>query len=370
MVSLGRRCWIPRAGVEPEACRGGPCSPVRCCGLPPLPSWPDWCRAATGVRLARLRLSQGQNGDFGAFLTAAASIAKGGNPYPAGGAYVYFAPLALILSLFTHVDRIMMLKGWTVAEMAAFVAAAGFMVYALRNRLSAWWEAPALFAFCAVTGPHLWAMVIELFFSVVFHAKSQFNLSYSVIGIPRILFSYTGLARPVLVSDDVRYLVTALLGLWVLGMLAVCLQRPGDRMLVVFNVMLFAVLIDPVSHLEYSILALPLVWFWVGHYRVFLDRRGWSPGGLATRALVAIAVVVWYVVQQKVWPGSAGAAPAASSIQLLPLFTVNLVLFTASVLGGRTLLGRAEPTADRAGPQPSVSTTQRSQPAREVAPSS
>jgi len=400
----------------------------------------------------------GQNGDFGAFLTAAASIAKGGNPYPAGGAYVYFAPLALILSLFTHVDRIMMLKGWTVAEMAAFVAAAGFMVYALRDRLSAWWEAPALFGFCAVTGLHLWAMVIELFFSnddifvllvlvlasvalrderpvafgvlvgvamlikvwpvllivavlqrglrardriaavlalavvgviglatnlipagtreltgffsVVFHAKSQFNLSYSVIGIPRILFSHTGLARPVLVSNDVRYLVTALLGLWVLGMLAVCLQRPGDRMLVVFNVMLFAVLIDPVSHLEYSILALPLVWFWVGHYRVFLDRRGWSPGGLATRALVAIAVVAWYVVQQKVWPGSAGAAPAASSIQLLPLFTVNLVLFTASVLGGRVLLGGAEPTADRAGPQPSVSTTQRSQPPREVAPSS
>lgn len=386
----------------------------------------------------------GQNGDFGAFLTAAGTIARSGNPYPAGGTYVYFAPLALVLSLLSHVDRITMLKGWTVAEMAAFVAAAGSMIYALRDRLAAWWEAPTLLAFCAVTGLHLWAMVIELFFSnddifvllalmlagialrgdqpvafgmlvglamlikvwpvllivavlqrgvrvrdrtaavlalaamgvvglatnlipagtreltgfisVVFQAKSQFNISYSVIGIPRVLFSHTGLARPVLVSADVRYLVTGLLGLWVLGMLAVCLQKPGDRMLAVFNVMLFAVLVDPVSHLEYSILALPVVWFWVGHYRVFLDRRGWSGGGLATRALVATAVVAWYVVQQKAWPGSVGAAPTSSSIPLVPLFVVNLVLFTASVLGGRMLLGRAELTSDRAHSQPRSST--------------
>ena len=107
----------------------------------------------------------GQNGDFGAFLTAAGTIARSGNPYPVGGTYVYFAPLALVLSLFSHVDRITMLKGWTVAEMAAFMAAAGSMIYALRDRLAAWWEAPALLAFCAVTGLHLWAMVIELFFS-------------------------------------------------------------------------------------------------------------------------------------------------------------------------------------------------------------
>jgi len=435
-----------------------------------LPRWAMLARAvlwiAAAAVLAGLVVSRyggaigaapfvnGSNIDFRTFLDAGHTVARDGNLYPPGGNYVYFAPLALALSLFSQVDRLTMLKGWTVAEMAAFVAAMGLFVYALRNRLPSWWEAPMLFAFCAITGLHLWAMTLEFFisnddifvlltlvlagialrddhpiffgimvgvamlikvwpallvvavlqkglrardrvaavlalavvgvvglvtnlipagtrefsgfFSVLYHHKSQSVLSYSVSGIPQLLFSHTGLARPVFVSGDVRYLVTGLLGLWVLGMLAICLQRPGDRMLLVFNVMLFVVLINPVSHLVYSILALPIIWFWVAHYRVFLDRRGWRGRELAVRILVVAAVVVWYPVQLKAWPDS----PIASSLSEVPAFLVDLFLLTASVVGGRMLLGGFEQNADRISAQPSISTTPGAQPVHEVAPSS
>lgn len=365
--------------------------------------------------------------DFGTFFAAGQAAARGVNFYPAGGGYVFFAPLALVLSLFSHVDRVTVLKGWTVAEMVAFAAAAGSLVHALRSRLAAWWEPPALFAFCAVTGLHLWALVIELFvneddifvllvlvlaaialrddhpvgfgvlvgvgmflkvwpalliiaviqkgigarariaafvslgvvgivglatnlipagiheftgfFTLLLQKKSQPRLiSYSVGGIPRILFSKTGLGRPVLVSGDVRYLATGALVLWVLALLIFCLSRPGDRMLAVFNVMFLAIFIDPVSHLQYSILVLPVVWFWVAQYRMFLDRRGWHGQGLAARIAVAVAVLAWYAVQQRAWPN----APATSSLVEGLTFYVNLALFTASVYGGRVLLGRDE----------------------------
>jgi len=439
-------------------------------GARSLPRWAMLARAVlwiaaaavlAGLVMSRYRgaigsapLTNGANTDFHAFFDAGHTVARGGNPYRPGRHYVYFAPLALVLSLFSDLSPIALLKGWTVAELAAFVAAMGLLVYALRSRLPSWWEAPILFAFCAVTGLHLWAMTFEFFLSnddifvlltlvlagialrddhpiafgvlvgvatlikvwpvllivavlqrglrardriaavlalaavgvvglvtnlipagtreltgffiTVNRMKAQNGISNSVGGIPRILFTQSGSGRPFFVSSDVRYLATGLLGLWMLGMLALCLRRPGDRMLVVFNVMLFAVLIDPVSHLVYSILALPIIWFWVAHYRVFLDRRGWRDRELVVRILVVAAVTLWYLVQQKAWPTS----PIASSLSESPVFFVNLVLFTASVLGGRVLLGGAELHADRASAQPSVSTTQRSQPAREVAPSS
>jgi len=436
-----------------------------------LPRWAMLARAVlwiaaaavlAGLIVSRYRgaittapLTNGGGGDFRTFFDAGRTVARGGNLYPPGGTYVYFAPLALLLSLFSDLGPVAVLKGWTVAELAAFAAAVGLLVYALRNRLPSWWEAPILFAFCAVTGLHLWAMTFEFFISnddifvlltlvlagialrddhpsafgilvgvamlikvwpvllivavlqrgirardriaavlalagvgvvglvtnlipagtrelkgffiTVNRMKAQNQiLSKSVGGIPRILFAQSGLGKPLFVSSDVRYLATGLLGLWVLGKLVLCLRRPGDRMLVVFNVMLFAVLIDPVSHLAYSILALPIIWFWVAHYRVFLDRRGWRGRELAVRILVGAAVAVWYLVQQKAWPDS----PNASSLSESPVFLVNLFLLTASVLGGRMLLRRAEPTTERATAQRSISTTQRSQPAQQVAPSS
>jgi len=435
-----------------------------------LPRWAMLARAVlwvaaaavlAGLVVSRYRgaigaapLTNGANTDFSTFFDAGHTVARDGNLYSSGGAYVYFAPLALVFSLFSDLSPIAVLKGWTVAELAAFAAVAGLLVDALRSRLSSWWEAPMLFAFCAVTGLHLWAMTLEFFvsnddifvlmilvlagialrddhplafgvlvgvamlikvwpvllvvavlqkglrardrmvailalaavgvvglatnlipagtreftgfFITLNRSKAQGLMSWSVSGIPRILFSQSGLGRPVFISSDVRYLATGLLGLWVLGMLALCLQRPGDPMLVVFNVILFAILIDPVSHLAYSILALPIIWFWVAHYRVFLDRRGWHGRELAVRILVVVAVTVWYVVQQKAWPDS----PVASSLSESPVFLVNLFLLTASVVGGRVLLGRAALTTDRAGPQPSRSLMRMSQPAHEAASSS
>jgi hypothetical protein len=139
------------------------------------------------------------------------------------------------------------------------------------------------------------------------------------------------------------------LGVWVLTMLVVSLRTRREPLLTVFNVTLFAVLAIPVSHMCYSILALPVVWFWLANTLVLLNRtprRGWPPVALVAFALT---VVLWVLVQSKAWPGD-GSPASVSSIRFTIVFVANLALYSASVLAGRFLLVDARPS--NAAPQP------------------
>ncbi len=104
-------------------------------------------------------------------------------------------------------------------------------------------------------------------------------------------------------------------------------------MLCVLNTTLFAVLVIPVSHLQYTILALPVMWYWVAQFAVLIDgwrRTGWSR--VVTVLLVA-AVVGWYLVEQRSWPGD-GSPSSISAVRFSVVFAANLALFSASVLAG------------------------------------
>ncbi len=68
-------------------------------------------------------------------------------------------------------------------------------------------------------------------------------------------------------SSELRYLLMVILGAWVVGMLVLSLRTRPEPMLCVLNTTLFAVLVVPVSHLAYSILALPVLWYWVDNSR-------------------------------------------------------------------------------------------------------
>ena len=374
----------------------------------------------------------GSNVDLGAFLAAAHSVAEGGSPYTGSAHYIYFAPLSLVLSLASHVDRVDVLRVWTAAGIGAVVVAVGLLLRALRSRVGAPWQVPVLFALCCGIGLHIWPMTYEFFLGnddafvllgvvvaglvwsahrpvwfgvvlglvclikvwpvvlvlavlqqgvdtrrralavsalvgtivvglatnlvpagigefssflhAVFAAKSQHLVSDSVTGIPKLLFSRTGLAVPLVVSTGLRDLLTMVLLACVVGLLVVCLSTRGEPMLCVFNTTIFVVLVDPVSHMVYSILALPVVWFWLANYRVFLRPGIRSGPSLTVKVGVALTVLLWCAIQVKAWPGD-GSPASLSSIRLVVIFAANLALFTASVVGGRTLMRPAR--ADR-----------------------
>lgn len=380
-----------------------------------------------GLCAARFRgamasaLVGGNNLDFRFFFQAARLVSEGRNPFATDTGYVYFAPLALVLSPFAHAAPLDVLRGWTVLELSAFTAAVVTMTCALRSRLGASWHVPIFFAICATTGLHLWPMTFELFvsnddifvlllvvvaaaswrwerplwfgaavgaaclikvwpvllllailqtgiatgkrvravaatalvivvglltnlipagvlefrsfFTRVFQEKSQQLVSDSIGGIPRLLFSKNGLARPITVSSELRYLLTVILGVWVVGMLVLSFRTRSEPMLCVVNTTLFAVLVIPVSHLSYTILALPVLWYWVAQPAALIDgwrRSGWPR--VVTILLVA-AVVGWYLVQQRSWPGD-GFPPSISAVRFSVVFAANLALFSASVLAG------------------------------------
>jgi hypothetical protein len=87
----------------------------------------------------------------------------------------------------------------------------------------------------------------------------------------------------------------------------------------------------------YTILALPVVWYWLGNFRVFLDRsrRGWH---LVVQLSLALSLVLWVLVQSRAWPGD-GSPANMSSVRFAVVFVANLALYSTSVFGGRVLLG-------------------------------
>ncbi len=390
----------------------------------------------------------GNNLDFGFFFQAAGLVSHGRNPFTTSTGYVYFAPLALILSPFAHDAPIRVLRAWTVLELGAFAAAIMTMTYSLRGRLLASWQAPVLFALCALTGLHLWPMTFELFvsnddifvlllvvlaaaawntqrpllfgiavgvaclikvwpalmvlavlqtgidtrarvralvgmaavilvglatnfipaglsefrsfFTRVFQEKSQPLHSDSVGGIARLFFSKSGLAKPLVVSSELRYLLMAILAAWVVGLLVLSLRTRSDPMLCVVNTTLFIVLVIPVSHLSYTILALPVLWYWIAAVPVLID--GWRrPGSYpVVKVLFALILIGWYLVQQHSWPTD-GFSTSISALRYSVVFAANLALFSASVLAGWFLRDQMEvagaagspgdrTTADRAMP--------------------
>ncbi len=363
----------------------------------------------------------GNQPDFRTSFQAGQLVSQGKSPFGVDdNGYVYFAPVALLLSPFAHAVPLRVFRAWTVLELCVFTGAIAAMTYSLRQRLASW-QVPVLFALCAVTGLHLWPMTFEFFvgnddiyvlllvvlaaaalntrrpllfgiavggacllkvwpaliilavlqtgigsrarvravagvalmiliglvtnlipaglsefrafFTNVFQAKSQQLHNDSVGGIPRLLFSKSGLARPLFVSSELRYLLTAILAAWVVGLLVLSLRTRSDPMLCVVNTALFAVLIIPVSHLAYTILALPILWYWIAAVPVLIEGRRRSSSYPVVQVLLLLTLVAWYLVQQHSWPTD-GFPAGISALRYSVVFAANLALLSASVLAG------------------------------------
>jgi hypothetical protein len=158
-------------------------------------------------------------------------------------------------------------------------------------------------------------------------ARTQHLVSDSVWGAPRLLFSHSGLARPLVVSLPLQAVTTVLLLGWVIGLLVITLRTAGDKIMCTWNVTFCIVLILPVSHLAYTLYCLPVLWLWAS--RILESRRlTWQ------QFLVPAALFLWWVVQTKAWPDS-GSSSSISAVHYCVVFVANLVACTASVVGAR-----------------------------------
>jgi hypothetical protein len=162
-----------------------------------------------------------------------------------------------------------------------------------------------------------------------FTARRQNLVSDSVWSIPRLLFSRTGLAAPIVASPALRFLVTAVVAVWVLGLLLVVLRSRADGALGTWNLLFCVILLLPVSHRQYAMLVLPLLWWW-SITSIVEGGRDWRVGAIA--GLLAL----WWLLQTVAWPYNGGLHAITSVRYSVPFFG-DLVAFTASVLGARFL---------------------------------
>jgi hypothetical protein len=176
------------------------------------------------------------------------------------------------------------------------------------------------------------------FVKSVVSAGTQHLVSDSVWGAPTLLFSNSGLARPLTISVPWQVVSTAVLLIWVVGLLITALRTAGDQVMATWNVTLCVVLLLPVSHLAYSLYGLPLLWLWVSYLLAGRPTR-WP------QVVVPLVLLAWWVVQTRAWPDT-GSSPAIGSIHYVVIFAANLVACTASVVGARFIRGAERPVAD------------------------
>lgn len=224
---------------------------------------------------------------------------------------------------------------------------AGIVDAVARRRERAVWQEVVGFLVAVLIAPVMAAAIsglsgISQMVRAVFDNRSQsWLVSDSVWGIPRLLFSRSGLAKPLAVSAPARYLLTIVLLAWVLALIVRALRSRQEAApsLGLWHVLTGIVLLLPVSHQTYSVLALPLLWLWLS--RVASGSRR-DPVTLVTTALL----VVWWLVLTRSWPSDSSPA-SISAVRYSVIFIANLAALTVSVLGEWTVLRRV-PRSDAA----------------------
>lgn len=159
---------------------------------------------------------------------------------------------------------------------------------------------------------------------VTFNSHSQGLPSLSVWGEPRLLFSSSGLARPVFVSSPVQDIATLVFVMWVLGLLFLTLRWSDSPALSFWNVVGCVVLLLPVSHLTYTFYLLPILWIWVA--RLITTTR---PRGLAL--VIPGLAIFWWIISFRL--NAVASTPTTSSLLFAEPFFANLGVTTASILG-------------------------------------
>lgn len=86
---------------------------------------------------------------------------------------------------------------------------------------------------------------------------------WSAWGVGTEMLTETGHFIPIAEMPLVATIVDVTLGIYVVALLVFILIRPGTPSLSLWNIVMAVVLLLPVSHLQYQILFVPLVWTWL-----------------------------------------------------------------------------------------------------------
>ncbi len=163
------------------------------------------------------------------------------------------------------------------------------------------------------------------FLKVTVDSRTQHLISLSVWGVPKLLFSASKLARPLFVSTPIEFLAMLIFFAWVVGLLVLVVHYGESSSLSFWNVTACVVLLLPVSHLNYTMYFLPLLWIWAARWLVAprIDDRLFA---------VMILIGLWWLVTFN-WPVDDSAT--ASSLHVSVIFFGNLAAVTISVIGDR-----------------------------------
>jgi hypothetical protein len=186
------------------------------------------------------------------------------------------------------------------------------------------------------------------FFRNNFDARTQPLTSDSVWGVPKLLFSRSGIGRPLFVSPFVRFGVTAILVVWVIGLVVVALRTAGDPSMCLWNVTLCVVMLQPVAHTTYALYGLPILWLWTA--RVLTRSPSWSSREVAA----ALTLFAWWAINTRAWPGADPLA-VVSAARYCVVFGANLAACTVSVACARSTTRDAQSRVMSAVSSPSSS---------------
>ncbi|WP_164743471.1 glycosyltransferase family 87 protein [Microbacterium sulfonylureivorans] len=152
--------------------------------------------------------------------------------------------------------------------------------------------------------------------------SEQDLVAYSVWGAGRHLFTQSAALEPLFVAPIVGTIVSWTLAAFIVALIVITLRRPGDDALSMWNIATAVVLLIPVCHLWYFVLALPLLWTWVAHA---------LKGTRRLESLIAVAVMaVWWVIVFRLPP--LDNQFGESTPQYIAVVGSSLVALTLSVV--------------------------------------
>ena len=168
------------------------------------------------------------------------------------------------------------------------------------------------------------------FLKITFDALAQRQVSFSVWGVPKLLFTSSGLSRPIVVSGLLRDVATLVLLVWVIALIVMTLRWADSSVLGFWNVVACVTFLLPISHFDYSMYLLPLLWIWAA--RVLAVPRLFS----REMAIGVFLGLWWLLMFRTYWEG----VTTLSSLQTSRPFFFDICAVTISVLGDHLVRGR------------------------------
>lgn len=159
-----------------------------------------------------------------------------------------------------------------------------------------------------------------------FQYSNQELVAYSAWGAGDYFFTQEAHAMPIVVSPLLDGLVSWSLAMALIGLALVVLRHPGDPVVALPNLMFLIILLLPVAHAEYMVLALPTLWWWTARtLRYPRSICSWLPTAV---------LAIWWVVTMRVVRTTVDGS-AAQLLYALTLAVTLAAVTTSIVCAGR-----------------------------------